>query len=66
MSSNILCQCINGQNEEKIIGVKISASGSATHKGDAVTRASNLKRHSERCHPDIFKLVQEKDKVGVR
>lgn len=58
-----VCQCTTGRDgEETTCGVKISASGGGTSKGHAPTRASNLKRHLERCHNDIFKLVQEKDK----
>ena len=59
-----VCQCtINKNNEETICHAKISAYSGSSPKGDAPTRASNLKRHLERCHSDIFKLVKDKDKA---
>ena len=54
-----VCQCVTDQDDEETI----SASGTA-HRGHVPTRASNLRRHLECCHPDIFKLVQEKDKAS--
>ena len=59
-----VCQrLINKNNEETICHAKISASSGSSPKGHAPTRTSNLKRHLERCHSDIFKLVKDKDKA---
>ena len=30
---------------------------------DSATRASNLKRHSEWCHPNVFEKIKENDQV---
>ena len=58
------CPCIKSKDDGVICNVKISGSGGGTSKGHTPTRASNLKRHLERYHPDIFKRVQEKDKAS--
>ncbi|XP_073521308.1 protein MIS12 homolog isoform X1 [Phyllobates terribilis] len=57
---HFVCQCMTSDPEEnKCCDVKISAySGSAKN---APTRASNLKRHLQRFHPEVFHAVTEKD-----
>lgn len=58
--SFFVCQVKNGGEQCK---ANISAySASKEHKGNAPTRASNLKRHLQRKHLDIYKSVEEKDK----
>ncbi|KAM9307836.1 uncharacterized protein PAF06_011978 [Gastrophryne carolinensis] len=49
----------NDPDENKCCEVKISAF-SGTDK-NAPTRASNLKRHLQRFHPEVYKTVSEKD-----
>ena len=57
---HFVCQCMaNDPDENKCCGVKIST---YTGKGkNAPTRASNLMRHLQRFHSELFKVVKDKD-----
>ncbi|KAM3921449.1 uncharacterized protein RB166_010830 [Leptodactylus fuscus] len=55
-----VCQCItNDPGENKCCEAKISAYSGKDK--NAPTRASNLKRHLQRFHPEVLKAVDEKD-----
>ena len=57
---HFVCQCMtNDPDENKCCGVKISAN--AGKDKNTPTRASNLKRHLQRFHSELFKVVKNKD-----
>ncbi|KAM4049182.1 LOW QUALITY PROTEIN: uncharacterized protein ACNLHF_006937, partial [Anomaloglossus baeobatrachus] len=55
-----VCQCVtNDPDENKCCEAKMSAYSGKDK--NAPTRASNLKRHLQRFHPEVLKAVDEKD-----
>jgi hypothetical protein len=60
-----VCKCLksNEHNEQGVCGTLISAFAGTGQ--NAPTRASNLKRHLQRIHPEVAETVEQKDKAAT-
>ena len=59
-----ICQAVVGKGaaedgEDILCGVAVAKGGDNTTKG---TRVGNLKRHLERCHPEILEELEKNEK----